>query len=103
MGAPSLTITESEGLPGANPGAVHQEQGAVMLKSITAVMAAAAIAGVLTLLSASSARLDAGPLAKPAEAALKACTQQPWPYLNCVGTPLGNPRIRLVTTDRLTP
>ena len=35
------------------------------------------------------------------EAALKACTQQPWPYLNCVGTPLGNPRIRLVTTDRL--
>ena len=74
-----------------------------MLKSITAVMAAAAIAGVLTLLSAPSARLDAGPLAKPAEAALKACTQQPWPYLNCVGTPLGNPRIRLVTTDRLTP
>jgi len=72
-----------------------------MLKSITAVMAAAAIAGVLTLLSAPSARLDAGPLAKPAEAALKACTQQPWPYLNCVSTPLGNPRIRLVTSDRL--
>ena len=73
------------------------------MKSITAFRAAAAIAGVLTLLSASSARLDAGPLAKPAEAALRACTQQPWPYLNCVGTPLGNPRIRLVTTDRLTP
>ena len=74
-----------------------------MLKLISAVMAAAAIAGVLTLLSATSARLDAGPLAKPAEAALKACTQQPWPYLNCIGAPLGNPRIRLVTTDRLTP
>jgi hypothetical protein len=74
-----------------------------MLKSITAVMAAAAIAGVLTLLSATNARLDAGPLAKPTEAALKACTQQPWPYFNCIGTPLGNPRIRLVTTDRLTP
>jgi hypothetical protein len=66
-------------------------------------MTAAAIAGVLTLLSAPSGRLDAGPLAKPAEAALKACIQQPWPYLNCVGTPLGNPRIRLVTTDRLMP
>ena len=74
-----------------------------MLKSITALMAAAAIAGVVTLLSATNAPLDAGPLAKPAEAALKAFIQQPWPYLNCVGTPLGNPRIRLVTTDRLTP
>ena len=74
-----------------------------MRKSISAVMAAAAIAGMLTLLSATNARLDAGPLAKPAEAALKACTQRPWPYLNCVGTPLGNPRIRLVTIDRLMP
>ena len=74
-----------------------------MRKTISAVMAAAAIAGMLTLLSATNAPLDAGPLAKPAEAALKACTQRPWPYLNCVGTPLGNPRIRLVTIDRLTP
>ena len=74
-----------------------------MLKSITAVIAAAAIAGVLTLLSATNARLDAGPLAKPAEVALKACIRQPWPYLNCVGTPLGNPRIRLVTVERQTP
>ena len=74
-----------------------------MRKSISAVMAAAAIAGMLTLLSTTNARLDAGPLAKPAEAALKACTQRPWPYLNCVGTPLGNPRIRLVTIDRLMP
>ncbi len=74
-----------------------------MLNSITALMAAAAIAGVLTLLSATNAPLDAGPLAKPAETALRACIHQPWPYLNCVGTPLGNPRIRLVTTDRLTP
>ena len=74
-----------------------------MLKSICAAMVAAGIAGMLTLLSATNARVDAGPLAKPQEAALKACTQRPWPYLNCVGTPLGNPRIRLVTIDRLTP
>jgi hypothetical protein len=57
-----------------------------MLKLISAVMAAAAIAGVLTLLSATSARLDAGPLAKPEEAALKACTERPWPYFNCIGS-----------------
>jgi hypothetical protein len=75
-----------------------------MLKLISAVMAAAAIAGVLTLLSATSARLDAGPLAKPEEAALKACTERPWPYFNnCIGTPHGNPRIRLLTTEQLTP
>ena len=43
-----------------------------MLKFIGAVMAAAAIAGVLTLLSATSNRLDARPLAKPEAAALKA-------------------------------
>lgn len=73
-----------------------------MLKPIGAVIAAGAIAGLLTLLSATNARLDAGPLAKPAEAALKACTGQPWPYLNCVGTQFGNPRIRLVSTDRRT-
>jgi hypothetical protein len=34
-------------------------------------------------------------------AALNDCTQRPWPYLNCVGTPVGNPRIRLITTDKL--
>jgi hypothetical protein len=75
--------------------------GTVMFKSINAVLAAAAIAGALTFLSAPEGRLDAGPLAGPAQAVLKTCTQRPWPYLNCVGTPLGNPHIRLVTTDRL--
>ncbi len=74
-----------------------------MLKSIAAIMAATAIAGMLTLLSAGNARLDAGPLAKSAEDTLKTCTQRPWPYFNCVGTAVGNPHIRLVTTDRLTP
>jgi hypothetical protein len=72
-----------------------------MLKSINAVLAAAVIAGALTFLSAPGGRLDAGPLAEPAQSALKACTERPWPYLHCVGTPLGNPRIRLVTTDHL--
>jgi hypothetical protein len=74
-----------------------------MLKTTTAIMIAATIAAAITLLSAPSAPVDAGPLAKPAEAALNACVGQPWPYLHCVGTPFGNPRIRLVTSDRLTP
>jgi len=68
---------------------------------ISAVLAAAAIAGLLTFLTAASDRLDAGPLPAPAQATLKTCTQQPWPYLNCVGTPLGNPNVRLITTERL--
>ena len=74
-----------------------------MLKTTTAVMVAATIAAAVTVLSAPSAPVDAGPLAKPAETALKACTQRSWPYLNCVGTPYGNPLIRLVTTDRIAP
>jgi hypothetical protein len=73
-----------------------------MLKTITAVMSAAAIAALATVFS-SQGQVDAGPLPKPAETVLKACSQNPWPYLNCVGTSVGNPRIRLVTTDRLAP
>ena len=71
-----------------------------MLKTSTAIMTAATIAAAVTILSGPGP-VDAGPLAKPAETALKACTQQAWPYLNCVGTPYGNPRIRLVTSERL--
>jgi hypothetical protein len=75
--------------------------GIVMFKSINVVIAAAVIAGAFTFLSSSDNRLHAGPLAEPAQSSLKACTERPWPYLNCVGTPFGNPHIRLVTTDRL--
>jgi hypothetical protein len=71
-----------------------------MLKTLTAIVTAAAIAAAITVLS-SPGPVDAGPLEKPAEATLKACTQKAWPYLNCVGTSLGNPRIRVVTTDRV--
>jgi len=49
----------------------------------------------------SQGQVDAGPLPKPAETVLKACSQNPWPYLNCVGTSVGNPRIRLVSVERL--
>jgi hypothetical protein len=78
----------------------RQEQGFVMVKVVNAIVAAAAIAAALTFLS-DAGGVIAGPLAKPAQEVLQACTQWPWPYLNCVGTPLGNPHIRLVTTERL--
>jgi hypothetical protein len=72
-----------------------------MLRTMSAIGAAAAIAAAITVFTAPGAELAAGPLAKPDEAALNVCAQRPWPYFNCVGTRLGNQRIRLVTTDRL--
>ena len=72
-----------------------------MLKTATAVMVAATIAAVFTLLSSPSSHVDAGPLAKPVETAMQACVDQPWPYLHCVGTAFGNPHVRLVTAGRL--
>jgi hypothetical protein len=78
-----------------------QQGRLIMFKPITAITIAAAIAAVFAVLTTSDGNLAAGPLAKPDEAALKACVQRPWPYLNCVGTRVGNPNIRLVTTDRL--
>lgn len=71
-----------------------------MLKSTTAVMFAAAIAAAVTVLSVPSSQVDAGPVAKPIETAMKACANQPWPYSNCVGTEFGNPKVRLVSIDR---
>lgn len=71
-----------------------------MIKAISAIISAAAIAGFITFILP-GAPVDAGPLDKPAETTLKQCTQQAWPYLNCVGTAVGNPKIRLVTTDRI--
>ncbi|MEP7031049.1 MAG: hypothetical protein ABI830_08970 [Pseudolabrys sp.] len=71
-----------------------------MLKSLSAIFAAAAIAAVITVMSAPSAQVDAGPVAKPVETAMKACVNQPWPYLHCVGTEFGNTKVRLVAIDR---
>jgi hypothetical protein len=74
----------------------------VMFKFVlSATLAAAAIAAAFTVLTATSDRLDAGPLPASAQAAIATCTRQPWPYLNCVGTPLGNPHIRLIDSGRL--
>ena len=67
-----------------------------MFKLTNAVIAAAIIAAIITLLTSTSDRLDASPMPEPAQTAMKACAQQPWPYLNCVGTPYGDPRIRVI-------
>jgi hypothetical protein len=74
-----------------------------MLKPLNSIMAGALIAAAVTVLSIPTAKLAAGPLPVAASASMYACAERPWPYLNCVGTPFGNPRIRLVTTDHLTP
>ena len=71
-----------------------------MLKLINAIVAAAAIAAALTYLSNDNGRVVAGPLAKPVQAQIESCTARPWPYLNCVGTPFGDPRVRLVAGER---
>jgi hypothetical protein len=64
-------------------------------------MAAATIAAAVTILSAPSAKVFAGPMAKPITEAMTACAARPWLYLHCVGTRFGNPRIRLLSTERL--
>ena len=64
-----------------------------MQKSLTAVLFAAAAAAVVMLVTP--------PAEKITPAAMHTCAERPWPYLNCVGTRFGNPKIRLVTTDRL--
>jgi hypothetical protein len=72
-----------------------------MLKSISAIVAGAIIAGAITFFSAPATQVTAGQLPSAAVAPMQACAQRPWPYLRCVGTPFGNPHVRLVTTDRL--
>ena len=69
-----------------------------MLKFTIAIIAAAAIAGVLTLLPAASGRIDASPLAKPdariSERRASAIETGPGPM---------GAGLLLLTTDRLTP
>jgi hypothetical protein len=72
-----------------------------MLKTTTAVIVAAAIAAVVTILSAPTTHVNANPLPQAAAEPMHACAQRAWPYLRCVGTAFGNSHIRLVSTDRL--
>ena len=70
-----------------------------MLKTIAAIVAAAVIAAMITIISAPIGDVVASPLPKPAADAIAACNQNAWPYANCVGTQFGNPKIRLISID----
>jgi hypothetical protein len=73
-----------------------------MLKTVSAILTAAIVAGIATLVSApAGSPVTAGPLPQKQEATLKTCKERAWPYNTCVGTAVGNPKIRLVTTDKL--
>jgi hypothetical protein len=75
-----------------------------MLKWLSAVVAAAGIAGVLTLLpGATSARLTSSPPAKSEQVPPETCADRPWPYLKCIGSPSEESSLRRLTTDRLAP
>jgi hypothetical protein len=71
----------------------------VFKKVTPAVFAAAVIAGIFTAVTGSSGKLDASPIPEPAHSTLKACTQQAWPYLNCVGTQFGEPNVRVIKVN----
>lgn len=71
-----------------------------MFKQVTpAILAAAVIAGIFTAATGSSSKLDASPIAEPAQSAMKACTQQAWPYLDCVGTSFGDQKVRVIKAN----
>lgn len=72
-----------------------------MLKVLSAIVSAAALAAVMTISFAPSGPVTAGPIAGRDGVTLNACRARPWPYLNCVGTSHGSRQIRLVTTERL--
>jgi len=72
-----------------------------MLKTTTAVMVAATIAAAVTILSAPATHVSASSLPQAAAAPMTTCAQRAWPYLRCVGTAFGNPKVRLVSSDRL--
>jgi hypothetical protein len=72
-----------------------------MLKSSTAIMAAALVAAVVTVVSAPSGLLTAEQRPEAESAQMRECAARPWPYLRCVGTQYGNANVRLVTTERL--
>ncbi len=73
-----------------------------MLKAALVAIAVLLVAGGVMLFSGPSAKeAVVSPAQASADDAAAKCARREWPYLHCVGTPAGNLRIRLVTTDRL--
>lgn len=69
------------------------------VKTVVMVVSAAGIAALATLVSAGGG-VSADPLTAPQAAAIKACTDRPWPYNTCVDTEFGKRHIRLISTAR---
>jgi hypothetical protein len=66
-----------------------------------AIVATVFIAAAIIVLSAQTAHVDASPRPVAEAAQLLSSARRPWPYLRRVGTPFGNPQLRLVSTDQL--
>jgi hypothetical protein len=81
---------------------VELEKGTLLLHAFAAIVAAAVLAGGITILSAPVDDVVASPLPPPATVAITTCKQRPWPYLNCVGTEFGDPRVRVISFNRPT-
>jgi hypothetical protein len=71
-----------------------------VLKAFAAIVAAAVVAGGITILPAPVGDVAASTLPPPAADAITTCKLRPWPYLNCVGTEFGDPRVRLISFER---
>jgi len=75
-----------------------------MKNTFTAIVFAAAVAALFTLLTAPVTEVTASPLPTKAQAGpvtVTECAPLAWPYLRCNGSRLGNPNARLVTADRI--
>jgi len=62
--------------------------------TIAAIIAATIIAATFTILPAPIGTVTTNLLSKPTSDAITACTQNPWPYVNCVGTEFGGQHVR---------
>ncbi|MGC1466596.1 MAG: hypothetical protein WA792_12775 [Pseudolabrys sp.] len=73
-----------------------------MLKPVFIALAALVVAGTVALMSGPQVKEA---VVSPAKASISEpasqCAKREWPYLHCVGTPAGNLRIRLITTDHI--
>jgi hypothetical protein len=88
---------------GATGHQIEISRGRSILKMLTAVVTAAAIAALVTFPMSPDTPVEAGPVAKPIETAMMASVDPPWPYLHREGASLGNAQVRLITTDKLSP
>ena len=65
-----------------------------MLKTISAIVTAATVAGIATIVSApTGGPVSAGPLPNKQEATLQGCKERAWPYNTCVGTAYPAPTV----------